>query len=64
MRARIATLPRKQRAALMLRYYEDRTDAEIAALLGCSAGTVRSHISRALSTLRAAHQHYVSEAYS
>ena len=64
MKARIATLPRKQRAALMLRYYEDRTDAEIAELLGCSAGTVRSHISRALSTLRAAHQHYVSEAYS
>jgi RNA polymerase sigma-70 factor (sigma-E family) len=64
MKARIATLPRKQRAALMLRYYEDRTDAEIAELFGCSAGTVRSHISRALSTLRAAHQHHVSEAYS
>jgi RNA polymerase sigma-70 factor (sigma-E family) len=63
MRTRIAALPRKQRAALMLRYYEDRTDAEIAELLGCSAGTVRSHISRALSTLRA-HQPHVSEAYS
>ena len=64
MRTRIAVLPRKQRAALMLRYYEDRTDAEIAELLGCSAGTVRSHISRALSTLRAADRHPVSEAYS
>jgi RNA polymerase sigma-70 factor (sigma-E family) len=64
MRGRIATLPRKQRAALLLRYYEDRTDAEIAEMLGCSAGTVRSHISRALSTLRANHQHPVREALS
>ncbi|MBP2338894.1 SigE family RNA polymerase sigma factor [Saccharothrix coeruleofusca] len=53
MRARIAVLPRKQRAALVLRYYEDSTDAEIAAILGCGEGTVRSHISRALKTLRA-----------
>ncbi|GAB2986287.1 SigE family RNA polymerase sigma factor [Amycolatopsis acidiphila] len=53
MRARIATLPRKQRAAILLRFYEDCTDAEIAGVLGCSAGTVRSHISRALGTLRA-----------
>ncbi|MCE6999005.1 SigE family RNA polymerase sigma factor [Saccharothrix sp. S26] len=52
MRARIAVLPRKQRAALVLRYYEDSTDAEIAKILGCTEGTVRSHISRALHTLR------------
>lgn len=64
MRMVIAQLPRKQRAALMLRYYDDRTDAEIAELLGCSAGTVRSHISRALGTLRANHQHPVREALS
>ena len=62
MRRHIARLPRKQRAALMLRYYCDRDDAEIAELLGCSAGTVRSHISRALSTLRATHQHLMREA--
>ncbi|WP_158889184.1 SigE family RNA polymerase sigma factor [Amycolatopsis anabasis] len=54
MRARIAVLPRKQRAAILLRYYEDRTDDEIAQVLGCKATTVRSHISRALDTLRAA----------
>lgn len=54
MRSRIAALPRKQRAAILLRYYEDCTDAEIAEALGCSAGTVRSHISRALGSLRAA----------
>lgn len=60
MRVRIATLPRKQRAAIVLRYYEDSTDVEIASALGCSAGTVRSHISRALQTLRAAESSQLS----
>lgn len=54
MLGRLATLPPKQRAALVLRYYEDRTDAEIAEVLNCRVGTVRSQISRALATLRAA----------
>lgn len=54
MLTRLATLPPKQRAALVLRYYEDRTDAEIAEVLDCRVGTVRSQISRALATLRAA----------
>lgn len=45
-------LPRRQRAALVLRYYEDLPDAEIADVLGCAVGTVRSSISRALATLR------------
>ena len=48
----LATLPRQQRAVLALRYYEDLSDAEIADLLGCSTGTVRSHASRALAVLR------------
>ncbi len=36
----------------MLRYYEDRTDTEIAALLGCREATVRSYAARGLETLR------------
>ena len=54
MLRRIALLPRKQRAAVVLRYYDGFDDAEIAEVLGCGQGTVRSHISRALTTLRAA----------
>jgi RNA polymerase sigma-70 factor (sigma-E family) len=52
MLGRLATLPRKQCAALVLRYYENRSDEEIAAVLRCRPGTVRSQISRALATLR------------
>jgi RNA polymerase sigma-70 factor (sigma-E family) len=48
----LATLPRQQRAVLVLRYYEGLTDAEIAAVLNCSEGTVRGYHSRALATLR------------
>jgi RNA polymerase sigma-70 factor (sigma-E family) len=48
----LAGLPRKQRAVLVLRYYEDLPDAEIADLLGVSTGTVRSNAARALATLR------------
>jgi RNA polymerase sigma-70 factor (sigma-E family) len=48
----LGKLPRRQRAVLVLRYYEDRNDAEIAELLGCAPATVRSCASRALATLR------------
>jgi RNA polymerase sigma factor (sigma-70 family) len=48
----LTKLPRQQRAVLVLRYYEDLTDAEIADILGITAGTVRSNISRALANLR------------
>jgi RNA polymerase sigma-70 factor (sigma-E family) len=51
--ALLAALPRRQRAALVLRFYEDLADGEIAEILGCAVGTVRAHISRALGTLRA-----------
>ncbi|MCA1825284.1 MAG: sigma-70 family RNA polymerase sigma factor, partial [Frankia sp.] len=49
----LAGLGRRQRAVVVLRYYEDRTDHEIAALLGCSESTVRSQATRALAKLRA-----------
>jgi RNA polymerase sigma factor (sigma-70 family) len=48
----LAHLPRQQRAALVLRYYEGLSDAEIADVLGCAQSTVRSNASRALATLR------------
>jgi RNA polymerase sigma-70 factor (sigma-E family) len=49
---RLATLGRKQRAVLVLRYYEQYDDEGIALLLGCSTATVRSNASKALKTLR------------
>ena len=48
----LARLPRRQRAVLVLRYYEDLSDGQIAAVLGCTAGTVRSTATRALAALR------------
>ena len=49
----MAHLPRQQRAALVLRYYEDLADAEIAEVLGCTVGTARGYVSKALTALRA-----------
>jgi RNA polymerase sigma factor (sigma-70 family) len=43
----IRALPTRQRIVIVLRYLEDMADADIAALLGCSLGTVRSQASRA-----------------
>jgi RNA polymerase sigma-70 factor (sigma-E family) len=50
----IRRLPKRQRAVLVLRYYEDLSDAEVAVVLGCTPSTVRSQAARALSALRAA----------
>jgi len=49
----VQTLPKKQRAVIVLRYYEELSEAETAELLGISVGTVKSQASRALATLRA-----------
>jgi RNA polymerase sigma-70 factor (sigma-E family) len=48
----LGKLPRRQRAVLVLRYYEDLPDREIAEVLGCTPGTVRGYASRALAALR------------
>src|SRR5262249_19408779 len=50
----LAELPQQQRAVLVLRYYEDLPDEEIARVLGCGVSTVRSNAARALARLRAA----------
>lgn len=49
---RVKALPPRQRAVIVLRYYEDLPERQIAAVLGCSTGTVKSQASDALRTLR------------
>lgn len=48
----LGTLPGRQRAVIVLRYYEGLSDSEIAEVLGCRPGTVRGYASRALAALR------------
>lgn len=50
--AALAVLPRGQRAVIVLRFYEDLTEAQTAEALGISVGTVKSQTSRALNALR------------
>ncbi|HSR84051.1 MAG TPA: SigE family RNA polymerase sigma factor [Streptosporangiaceae bacterium] len=52
LRRAIDRLPQRMRAAVMLRYYEDMTEAEVADVLGVSLGTVKSTVSRAVAKLR------------
>ncbi|MFF0342912.1 SigE family RNA polymerase sigma factor [Kribbella sp. NPDC004875] len=51
--AEILRLPVRQRAAVVLRYYEDLTEPQTAEILGCSVGTVKSQVTAALKKLRA-----------
>jgi RNA polymerase sigma-70 factor (sigma-E family) len=52
VRRALAALPARQRAALVLRYFEDLPEAQVADLLGCSVGTVKTHTSRGIRRLR------------
>jgi RNA polymerase sigma-70 factor (sigma-E family) len=52
MRQALLVLPIRQRAAIVLRYYEDLPEAQIAEVLRCRPATVRSLVSRGLETLR------------
>ena len=53
----LRTLPGRQREAIVLRYYADLSEAEIAAAMGISCGAVKSHTARAMAALRADLEH-------
>jgi len=52
LRRAVDRLPQRMRAAVVLRYFEDMTEAEVADTLGVSLGTVKSTVSRAVAKLR------------
>ena len=52
LRHALRQLTAKQRAVITLRYFEDRSEAETAAIMGCTVGTVKSQASRAIAKLR------------
>lgn len=52
LRRALLTLPARQRAVVVLRHYEDLSETEVARILGCSVGTVKSQCNRGLAKLR------------
>ena len=52
LRHQLDRLPPRQRAVIVLRYFQDADDTAIAQILGCRPSTVRSHLTRALARLR------------
>lgn len=54
LRRLLLQLPKRQRQAVVLRYYDDLAEREVAALMGCSVGTVKSQAAKGLARLRAA----------
>ena len=51
--AALLTVPPRQRAAIVLRYYQDLTEAQTAEVMGCSVGAVKSQVAAGLARLRA-----------
>lgn len=52
LRRALLALPRQQRAVVVLRHYADLTEREVAGMLRCTVGTVKSHHARAIARLR------------
>ena len=61
VRRALLSLPRQQRAVVVLRHYADLSEQEVAETLGCSVGTVKSHHARAIARLRTLLNHHEVE---